>query len=54
MNETVVPDALGGASGLGRHLAEELHRQGVILVIADIAAQLGNELVKELNGQREK
>lgn len=43
----------GGASGLGKHLAEALHAQGITLVIADINEEAGKSTVEELNKLRE-
>lgn len=42
----------GGVSGLGKHLAEDLHAQGVTLVIADINEASGASFIAELNGRR--
>jgi len=42
----------GGASGLGKHLAEALHSQGVTLVLADINEATGVETADEFNKLR--
>ena len=42
----------GGASGIGKHLAETLHSQGVTLIIADINEVTGVSLVEALNKSR--
>ncbi len=41
----------GGASGLGRATVELFAREGASVVIADVNAELGNQLAAELGGQ---
>jgi NAD(P)-dependent dehydrogenase (short-subunit alcohol dehydrogenase family) len=41
----------GGASGIGRAMAERLASEGAMVVIADLDEALGNETVKALEGK---
>lgn len=43
----------GGASGLGKHLADALHSEGVTLIIADINKAFGVEVTDDFNKLRE-
>lgn len=44
----------GGASGLGKHLAEDLHSKGVNLVIADINETTGKATVDIFKKRRDQ
>lgn len=43
---------LGGASGLGKHLATVLHGEGATIIIADFNAAAGEGFAAELNATR--
>jgi NAD(P)-dependent dehydrogenase (short-subunit alcohol dehydrogenase family) len=40
----------GAASGIGRGIAQALAREGVRLVLSDVAAEAGGTLARELDG----
>ncbi|KAF8314428.1 NAD(P)-binding protein [Clavulina sp. PMI_390] len=42
----------GGVSGLGKHLADTLHSQGAILVLADVNEKVGETVAAEYNATR--
>ena len=44
----------GGASGIGRALAEELSRRGCEVVLADLQIELAEEVAKEINTSGDK